>query len=68
MEPQLEVDLMEGNCALDAENVALTLMRFDELDAKSNSINLGFRLSETVQVKEVFVIWCVQHLENFHST
>lgn len=49
MEPQLEVDLMEGNCALDAENVALTLMRFDELDAKSNSINLGFRLSETVQ-------------------
>ena len=50
MEPQLELDLVEGKCALDAEDVTITLFNFNELDSKSNSISTGYRLSDTIQV------------------
>ncbi|GAB4816676.1 hypothetical protein N2152v2_003722 [Parachlorella kessleri] len=49
MEPQLELDLVEGKCALDAEDVTITLFNFNELDSKSNSISTGYRLSDTIQ-------------------
>lgn len=48
-EVQLEVDLNEGKCALDATDVTITLLTFDEIDATKGELQRGFALRELIQ-------------------
>lgn len=42
---------MEGKCALDAEDVTITLFNFNELDPKTNGVQRGYRLAQTIQAR-----------------
>lgn len=54
-EAQLELDLAEQRCPLDAsadrENLYLTLFTFDALDINSHNVTREFRLAEMLQVR-----------------
>eukprot|EP00887_Chlorella_sp_A99_P000658 scaffold5.g658.t1 len=50
-EVQLEVDLNEGKCALDATDVTITLLTFDEIDATKGELQRGFALRELIQAR-----------------
>lgn len=56
-EAQLELDLAEQRCPLDAsadrENLYLTLFTFDALDVNYHNVTREFRLAEMLQVRRV---------------
>ena len=49
-EAQLELNLAEGLCALDATDVTLTLFTFDEINATTHDIARSYNLAEMIQV------------------
>jgi hypothetical protein len=48
---QLELDLAEGKCPLDSQDIAITLFRFDALDAKTGIFSREYSLFDMLQVR-----------------
>jgi hypothetical protein len=66
VEPQLEVDLLEGKCALDAPDVEVTLFDFELLE-DSDTIVEGYVLKDMLEVG-AFVVDVYFGVKNLHST
>lgn len=48
---QLELDLAEGKCPLDSQDIAITLFRFDAIDAKTGVFSREYSLFDMLQVR-----------------
>ena len=48
-ETQLELDLQEGKCALDATDVTITLFTFDSVDPATHAVERGYPLNDLIQ-------------------